>query len=85
MWTHTNTFACSAFERPRILSGSTRKCGAISADVALVKMNWIGRIHYNAKFDVAKHVAVTMVYLSSGGTIDSAASLLGMSKTSAVG
>jgi len=55
------------------------------AVVALVKMNWIGRIHHNAKFDVAKRVAVTMVYLSSGGTIDSAASLLRMSKTSAVG
>ncbi|OWZ08275.1 LOW QUALITY PROTEIN: hypothetical protein PHMEG_00019208 [Phytophthora megakarya] len=54
------------------------------AVVALVKLNWIGRIHHNAKFDITKRVAVTMIYLSSGSTIDSDASLLGMSKTSAV-
>ncbi|OWZ08507.1 LOW QUALITY PROTEIN: hypothetical protein PHMEG_00018936 [Phytophthora megakarya] len=55
------------------------------AVVALVELTWIGRIHHNTKFDITKHVAVTMIYLSSGGTIDSAASLLGMWKTSVVG
>lgn len=50
---------------------------------ALVRQHWVARVHHNAKHDITKRVAVTMVYLSSGGTIDNAASLMGMSKTSA--
>ncbi|ETI30114.1 hypothetical protein F443_22765, partial [Phytophthora nicotianae P1569] len=54
------------------------------AVVALVRLNWRDRIHHNVKFDITKRVAVTMIYLSTGGTIDSAATVMGMSKTSAL-
>ncbi|KAF4135886.1 DDE superfamily endonuclease [Phytophthora infestans] len=54
------------------------------AVVALVRLNWRERIHHNVKFDITKRVAVTIIYLSTGGTIDSAATVMGMSKTSAV-
>ncbi|OWZ03606.1 hypothetical protein PHMEG_00024631 [Phytophthora megakarya] len=42
------------------------------------------RIHHNAKIGNHKRVAVSLVYLSTSSTIDSAASLLGMSKSNAV-
>ncbi|OWZ14109.1 hypothetical protein PHMEG_00012459 [Phytophthora megakarya] len=54
------------------------------AVVTRVQQHWKDRIHHNAKFGIHKRVAVTLVYLSTGSTIDSAASLMGMSKSSAV-
>ncbi|KAG6574284.1 uncharacterized protein IUM83_07188 [Phytophthora cinnamomi] len=39
------------------------------AVVALVKLNWVGRLRHNTKFNITKRVAVTLLYLSTGGTI----------------
>ncbi|KAE8986662.1 hypothetical protein PR003_g18352 [Phytophthora rubi] len=88
---HVNTFAATAFDRA-MQSKKTKwfykkmRCDkrTFLAVVTRVRQDWVGYIHHNAKFGITKRVAVTLIYLSTGGTIDSAASLMGMSKPSAV-
>ncbi|KAF4145972.1 hypothetical protein GN958_ATG01289 [Phytophthora infestans] len=86
-----NTFAATAFDRAMQTKKtkwfhSKMRCDkrTFLAVVALVRINWRERIHHNVKFDITKRVAVTIIYLSTGGTIDSAGTVMGMSKTSAV-
>ncbi|ETN09135.1 hypothetical protein PPTG_11167 [Phytophthora nicotianae INRA-310] len=54
------------------------------AIVTIVQSQWIGKIHHSTKHNLTKRVTVTMVYLASGGSMDNAATVLGMSKSSAV-
>lgn len=84
--TNVNTFSATAFERAMAAKKTKwfnvkMRCSknTFLAVAAFVRLNWKGRIHHNVKFDITRRVAVTMIYLSTGGTIDSAASVMGMS------
>ncbi|ETM99550.1 hypothetical protein PPTG_24407 [Phytophthora nicotianae INRA-310] len=88
---NVNTFASNAFDKA-VASRRTKwfhrkmRCDrrTFFAIVTLVQSQWIGKIHHNTKHNLTKRVAVTMVYLASGGSTDNAATVLGMSKSSAV-
>jgi hypothetical protein len=84
---HVDTFHLTEFEKAMHYHRTKRKFGAKKSTflsiAALVQQNWLGHSHHNTKYSIIKQVAVTLVPLTTGGTIDSAASVLGMSKTSA--
>ncbi|GMF29601.1 unnamed protein product [Phytophthora lilii] len=86
--TNVNTFPSTAFDRAMAAKKTKWFNVKVLWDkhtfLALVRLNWKGRLHHNVKFDITRRVAVPMIYLSTGGTIDSAASLMGVSKSSAV-
>lgn len=88
---NTNTFSATTFERALTCKNTKwfnvkMRCDkhTFLAVVALVRLSWKSHIHHTVKVDITRRVAVTMIYLSSGGTIYSAATVMGMSKSSAV-
>ncbi|KAF4136166.1 DDE superfamily endonuclease, partial [Phytophthora infestans] len=80
---NTNTFSATPFERALTCKNTKWFNVKMRCDKHTF-LAAVPHIHHNVKFDITRRVAVTIIYLSFGGTIDSAATVMGMSKSSAV-
>lgn len=86
-----NTFSTKAYERALVALRTKWFHKKMRCDrktflriAQLVCDRWERKLHHNVKHNAAKRVALTLIYLANGGSIDMSASLLGISKTHAV-